>query len=323
MQPKSPMAERVMASAQPPSPTGAAAEALRINGRSFNFARAFLAAAQSRRTTVLYAFCRHVDDLADKTRDVREAKANLDRVRSQLAFSQPPSPPVADFLHLAQETNLDLAVAAALVDGVASDLELVAFETTAELLRYAYQVAGTVGLMMCSVLDVDDDHARPFAIDLGVAMQLTNIARDIHEDALSGRRYVPGPWLAGASAADIANPDALLKPRLQAAAKRLIALAETYYESAYDGFGYLPARSRFAILIAARLYRQIGLKLRRQGFAVWRGRAVVGAAERAVVAGTAVTAYLTQKRLHCRSHRHDAKLHVSMQGLAGAHEVRA
>ncbi|MEM7493511.1 MAG: phytoene/squalene synthase family protein [Pseudomonadota bacterium] len=296
-------------------------EILRKNGRSFNFARMFLTKIQGQRAARLYAFCRYVDDLADEASDPRHAKLVLDQVKSQLAGKQAPSDRVADFLNLARETNIDLDVAVALIDGVASDLETVAFETVSDLLRYAYKVAGTVGLMMCSVLDVDDPRAAPFAIDLGVAMQLTNIARDIQEDAENGRRYVPGKWLAGACANDIANPNPRLMLGLQAAAERLVQLAEIYYESAYDGLGFLPSRSRFAILIAARVYRQIGIKLKRQNFTVWRGRTVVSMAEKLAVASAAGTTYLTQSRFHRRTQDHDADLHISLQGLAGAHAV--
>lgn len=310
-----------MAYAMSASAQETAAEILRKNGRSFNFARAFLTEIQGQRAARLYAFCRYVDDVADDASDAREAKAVLDQVKSELAGVHAPSPRIADFLDLARETNIDLDAAIALIDGVASDLETVAFETVSDLLRYAYKVAGTVGLMMCSVLDVDDPLAAPFAIDLGIAMQLTNIARDIQEDAENGRRYAPADWLDGASAADIVNPDACLKPDLQAAAERLIQLAETYYESAYNGFGFLPPRSRFAILIAARVYRQIGLKLGRRKFAVWRGRTVVGTPEKIAVASAAATAYLTQRRLHHRSGRHNADLHGPLSGLTGVHEA--
>ena len=298
-----------------------AEEVLRDNGRSFNFARVFLNASHGQRAARLYAFCRYIDDIADEASDVQQAKEVLEQVRSQLAANLPPSPHVDDFIKLAEDTNIDPALAAELIDGVASDLEIVAFGTMAELLQYAYKVAGTVGLMMCCVLEVDDPRAMPFAIDLGVAMQLTNIARDIREDALNGRRYVPASWLAGASATEIANPNASLKPRLQAASQRLIELAELYYESAYNGFGFLPGRSRFAILIAARVYRQIGLKLKRRDFATWRGRAVVSTPEKIMVAGAAIFAYLTELRLHRCSHEHNAELHVSLQGFAGANQL--
>ena len=298
-----------------------AEEILRHYGRSFNFARMFLKVSHGQRAARLYAFCRYIDDIADEASDVQQAKEVLEQVRLQLAGSLPPSPRVADFIKLAKETNIELAVAEELIDGVASDLETVAFKTMAELIQYAYKVAGTVGLMMCRVLEVDDPRAMPFAIDLGVAMQLTNIARDIKEDALNGRRYVPASWLASASIEDISNPNASLKPKLQMASQRLIELAEVYYESAYNGFGFLPGRSRFAILIAARVYRQIGVKLKRRDFATWRDRTIVSTAEKIMVASAAIAAYLTEFRLHRCSFEHDAKLHVSLQGFAGTSQL--
>ena len=296
-------------------------EILRQHGRTFNFARVFLTEVQGKRAARLYAFCRYVDDIADEASDLQQAEILLDQIKLELAGKKTPSTRIADFLSLAFETNIDLEVAVALIDGVASDLDTVAFETESDLLRYAYKVAGTVGLMMCSVLDVDDHRAAPFAIDLGVAMQLTNIARDIQEDAENGRRYVPAAWLDGATAREIALPDPVLMPKLQVAAERLIQLAETYYESAYDGFGFLPSRSRFAILIAARVYRQIGVKLQRRDFAVWQGRTIVSTAEKLAVASAAGTAYLAQSRFHRRTQSHDADLHISLQGFAGAHAV--
>ena len=296
-----------------------AAEVLRKNGRSFNFARAFLTEVQGNRAARLYAFCRYLDDLADKSDDNAHAMTELDRVGRQLNKQEKPSARIADFLQLTDEVGLDLAAVHALIDGVKSDLQTVAFETEEQLLRYAYRVAGTVGLMMCAVLDVRDADAAPFAIDLGVAMQLTNIARDIREDAVNNRRYVPGPWVEGASARDIANAPTELRPHLSSAAQRLINTAETYYESASDGIGRLPARSRFAILIAARVYRQIGVKLMRQGLKVWQGRTVINRVEKIAVAGSAGLEYVASRRLHRRSARHDARLHVSLRGLAGAH----
>ena len=298
-----------------------AEEILRRNGRSFNFARVFLKRAHGQRAARLYAFCRYIDDIADEAGDVKQAIEILKQVRSQLTRNLPSSPRVADFINLAQDANIDTTTATDLIDGVASDLDTVAFETTAELLQYAYKVAGTVGLMMCRVLEVDDPRATPFAIDLGVAMQLTNIARDMREDALNGRRYVPATWLAGVSAKEIITPDASLKLRLQATSQRLIELAELYYESAYNGFGFLPGRSRFAILIAARVYRQIGLKLKRRDFATWRGRTVVSTTEKIMVAIAATATYLTDLRLHRCSLEHNAELHVTLRGFAGTNQL--
>ena len=160
---------------------------MRENGRSFHFARIFLTQAQGERAARLYAFCRYVDDLADETRNHAKALRELDDARRQLAQRTATHPRLDDFIQLAEETDIDISIAISLIDGVASDLSEVAFQSEEQLLRYAYQVAGTVGLMMCGVLGVKKKAAYPFAIDLGIAMQLTNIARDIQEDAINGR----------------------------------------------------------------------------------------------------------------------------------------
>ena len=220
-------------------------------------------------------------------------------------------------MQLSAEIDLHVATALALIDGVLLDLQSVMLETEADLLRYAYQVAGTVGLMMCNVLDVTDSKALPFAIDLGMAMQLTNIARDIREDAENGRRYLPATWVESASPNDIIRADHDLKPLLVNSATRLIELAECYYSSAYLGFGYLPLRSRFAILVAARIYRQIGLKLRRNGFQVWNGRTVVSDTEKLIVASNAAVQFITILSLHRRGQTHDSELHTTLTGFFG------
>jgi len=301
--------------------TRSAEDVLRRHGRTFSFARTFLTAEQGHKAARLYAFCRYIDDLADEAEDMAEAGHQLAHVQAQLRGEAPAGPDVADFLALAAETGMDLSIAGFLIEGVRSDLGPVAFETEADLLRYAYKVAGTVGLMMCRVLNVSDRAAYPFAIDLGVAMQLTNIARDIREDALNGRRYVPGGWVRGASADDIVRADGALRPLLAEAAHSLLDMAEHYYDSAYDGLAYLPARSRFAILIAARVYRQIGVKIKRQSYAVWQGRAMIGLPEKLSVAASAGVSYLRDRRFHQTCHQHNAGLHRALQGLTGAHRL--
>ncbi|MEO1642499.1 MAG: phytoene/squalene synthase family protein [Pseudomonadota bacterium] len=295
-----------------------ATEILRKNGRSFHFASFFLTKPQAERAARLYAFCRYIDDLADETDDKADAAHKLDSVRRQLTGQDAPDHHVSDFLDLASATNLNLAVPLSLIDGVMSDLNEVAFETEDALLQYAYRVAGTVGLMMCSVLDVKDSAAHPFAIDLGVAMQLTNIARDIMEDAKNGRRYVPGHWVDGASAEEISRPSEALKPKLSMAANTLIDLADAYYDSAYRGLGYLPLRARFAILVAARVYRQIGIKIKRHNSQVWRGRTIVSGSEKLSVASRAAGGFLAQKQLHSRHADHNANLHRALNGFLGA-----
>ena len=306
-----------MLAPRPTEYTQSPTDILRENGRSFHFARIFLTQAQGERAARLYAFCRYVDDLADETRNHAKALRELDDARRQLAHRTATHPRLDDFIQLAEETDIDLSIAISLIDGVASDLSEVAFQSEEQLLRYAYQVAGTVGLMMCGVLGVKKKVAYPFAIDLGIAMQLTNIARDIQEDAINGRRYIPAPWVNGAPATAIMEATPTIKPLLVSAADRLITLAERYYQSAYNGFGFLPARARFAILVAAKLYRQIGVKLQRNGYVVWHGRTIVNTGEKVAVAAGASWFYVTKRNLHLPANPHQSALHISLYGLTG------
>lgn len=245
------------------------------HGKSFHLASRLLGAAETRRAARLYAFCRYVDDVADESADTTAARHRLTAIEADLRRGESSDPRVADFLALARECDLDLTPARELLRGVRGDLDTVAIRDNDELRRYCYRVAGTVGLMMCDVLGVSDPRARPFAVDLGIALQLTNIARDVAEDARAGRRYLPASRIGAVAPARLAEPSPELRERLRACVAELLARAEGYYRSGEAGMAFIPARSRLAILVAARVYRAIGLKLVRREFACWRGRVVV------------------------------------------------
>lgn len=308
------------------SPQPSASDILRRHGRSFHFAARFLGAEHAARGAVVYAFCRSVDDAVDEAADADQARAALAAISRDLASGQSTTPAVAEFLALQAATGLDPRLAPLLLHGVSMDLGPVAMDDETELVRYAYHVAGGVGVMMCAALDVSDERALPFAIDLGIAMQLTNIARDVVEDAQMGRRYVPAPWLADLSAADIAAGGADLAEPVAQARRKLVGLAERYYFSAERGMGYLPPRARLAILIAARVYRAIGLKRVRQGVRQgvrrWRARTVVSGPAKLMWAARAAGAFLTQPHLHARATRHDETLHRAIADLPGADRGR-
>ena len=295
-----------------------AREVLRQHGRSFHFAGRFLGPTHGARAARLYAFCRHVDDLADEAPNPDLARTALDRLRADLGRAHSQSPEVLDLIALANETDMPLAWPAILVDGVRRDLEPVAIADARDLVLYAYRVAGVVGLMMCAVFGVRDRQAYPFAIDLGIAMQLTNIARDVLEDARMGRRYLPASWTGGASAAALAVPDAETKVQVERAVARLLSLAERYYHSAERGMGHLPPRARFAILVAARVYREIGCKLARNGHRAWAGRTQVRGPRKAFIALGAAGAYGVRRHLHRRDGIHDPRLHAALAGREGA-----
>ena len=179
-------------------------------------------------------------------------------------------------LTLMRDCRIDPSIPLDLITGVESDLGEVRLATMAELEQYCYRVAGTVGLMMTAALDVTTPEALPHAVDLGIAMQLTNICRDVREDALQGRRYLPAALVGPLDPAELVAPTGATRATAVGAVHTLLHLADRYYASGEAGLKYLPRGARFGILVAARLYRQIGHVLRRRDADCWSSRAYVG-----------------------------------------------
>jgi phytoene synthase len=261
-----------------------------------------------------------VDNVADEARDAASARLALAAIRDGLRSGQAGDPWTRAMLALQRETGMPAAPALDLIAGVESDLDEVRLADEDALVRYAYRVAGTVGLMMCAVLDVRDPRARPFAIDLGIAMQLTNIARDIGEDARMGRRYLPASWIGEVSPAAIAAPDPALELLLRTATQSLLALADHYYASGEAGLAFLPARARLAILAAARMYRAIGGRIAASGHRSWDRRAVVGPVAKAGHSLRAVLAFALSPRLHRRDAVHDGSLQSALRPMGIRHD---
>jgi phytoene synthase len=142
-----------------------------------------------------------------------------------------------------RECGIEPGIVRELIAGMASDAETVRVADEAELLRYCYRAAGTVGLMMCRVLDAPEPAAAAHAVDLGIAMQLTNLCRDVSADARMGRRYLPASLVGDIGPTELIDPSPTLQPALRAAVARLLALAETYYASGEAGLPFLPVRA--------------------------------------------------------------------------------
>ena len=253
-------------------------ESLAANGKTFDWARRFLGAKMGTNATRLYAFCRLLDDMADD--DIPDGPDRLSRIYNNLQLGgYEDDPAYASFKPFMKEMDFSPVILSALIDGLMQDqADEVCIASESDLLRYAYRVAGTVGLLMCEVLKCDDINANAHAIDLGIGMQLTNIARDVLEDARMGRRYIPGKWVNNLSPADICiaadypkSKDAQL---IRASVIRLLSLSEKYYESGAFGYRYLPWRAHFSIAIAARVYQQIGKQILATGIAWHQGRQV-------------------------------------------------
>ena len=211
---------------------------LKIYAKSFNWAGFFLPKKIYKKCSSLYDFCRTVDDIADqelkldiKIKQFKEFKDNFTNkdFNNQI---------IKNMHELIDNTGISKKVVYDLFDGVESDLKNeVKINTKKELLIYSYRVAGTVGLMMAKILKVQKQNALKAAIDLGIAMQLTNITRDVVEDNIKNRKYISS------------NFESI---------KNTLIIADGFYKSSFLSISDIPISCRFSILVARRVYRQIG-----------------------------------------------------------------
>ena len=295
---------------------------LKAKGRSFYWARHLLGEPHARRATRLYGFCRYLDDIADATPSELTAKARLKSIALAISSGEADDAAVIDMIDLMRECRIEPAVVLELVGGVSSDLSDVRVNDEPELLRYCYRVAGTVGLMMCKALDVVDPAALPRAIDLGIGMQITNICRDVVEDAVGGRRYLPVSLLGNIPPADLIAPSAAVRIRVRACIATMLDRADEYYRSGEMGICCLPFGARAGILSAARLYRAIGDEIRARDYAVWDSRAFVGAPRKLVLTASAIASVLANRSMRRVAPPHDPALHDELLGFPVARTMR-
>ena len=292
-------------------------ESLAQNGESFHWAKRFLGKKMGSEAAKLYAFCRLLDDMADG--DIENGPERLVNIRAALLEGNTNADPaLKSFAPLMEDQEFPLTVLIALIDGLLDDQrEEVIISSESELLRYAYRVAGTVGLLMCHVLDCHDPDAKAHAIDLGIAMQLTNIARDVLEDAEMGRRYLPTTWTGDISPEQIVacsnEPNSPTAQIITESVKRLLDMAERFYISGAKGFASLHWRAHISIAIAAKVYRQIGVQLANQDYIWHEGRQITTRTTKLICSLKAISGLF--KRISRRKHTHNSNLHTSLRGL--------
>ena len=241
-------------------------EILFNKGKTFYWAKFFLSKHAAQQATRLYRFCRYIDDLADEAPDKAHAFDCLNKIKVELNAGQSNDVIITDAIALFDECHISVQIQIELINGALADLALVRIKTEAQLLEYCYQMAGTVGIMMCKVLDVSEQKALFHAIDLGIAMQLTNIVRDVYADALMDRVYLPESMTGTLTPDEVIALSDSNRAKLIQASELLLEQADQYYASGYAGLVHLPFRSRVSILIAAKLYQQIGSKIKSTHF---------------------------------------------------------
>jgi len=209
-----------------------------IYSKSFNWAGFFLPKKILLKCSSLYDFCRTVDNIVDEENNLDIKKKNLLNFRNNFNNKNYNNPIIKNMWNLINDFGISIKIIDDLFNGVESDLkERVQLNSKKDLLIYSYGVAGTVGLMMAKILNVKNKNALKSAIDLGIAMQLTNISRDVVEDTKNNRLYISS------------NFDSI---------KETLKLADLFYESSFTSIKEIPFNFRFSILVARRIYRKIG-----------------------------------------------------------------
>jgi len=250
---------------------------LRNGSRSFYLASLLLPGYYRAPITALYAFCRIADDEIDQNEEHERALARLTE-RLQAVYEGRPGNHAVDraLANTVERFDIPMALPAALLEGFEWDVVGRRYCSLSDLYAYAARVAGTVGAMTAKLMGVKDPQIMARACDLGVAMQLTNIARDVGEDARAGRLYLPTDWLHSAGI----EPDAWLArpeftPELSGLIKRLLAAADTLYLRSASGIARLPLGCRPGIYAARSIYREIGMELQSRGLDSVSQRTVV------------------------------------------------
>ena len=214
---------------------------LSIYAKSFNWAGFFLPKKTYKNCSYLYDFCRVVDNIADDEGEIEIKKIKFQKFVSDFKQKNFEDPVIQNMWNIINEFNISLEIIYDLFDGIESDIKQnVKIDTRKDLLIYCYRVAGTVGLMMAKILNVSKKQSLKSAIDLGIAMQLTNISRDVIEDSKKNRSYINGNFEEINST---------------------IELADTFYKNSFYSIREIPLSFRFSILVARRIYRKIGYKI--------------------------------------------------------------
>ena len=217
---------------------------LKKHAKSFYWASFFLSKETFNKCSSLYNFCRTLDDIVDDNNKLEIKKNNFLQFKKNFMNKDLNDPIIKEMWSIINSEKISEKVVTDLFDGVETDLEeKVRINSKKELLVYSYRVAGTVGLMMSKILKVKNKEALKGAIDLGIAMQLTNIARDVCEDRDRNRQYI--------------KPDF-------SAIKETINESQIFYQKSFSSISSIPLRSRFSVIVARRVYKKIGDYILRQ-----------------------------------------------------------
>ena len=263
--------------------------------KSFFWASKFLPRNILNKVINIYSFCRIHDDLVDEGLSLNNSNdvENLKEVIKSYGVSE--------------------KIISELITGINSDINFKRYNDNYELLRYCYRVAGIVGLMMVKAMDIKSKEAKYYAIDLGIAMQLTNISRDIMQDYNNNRIYIPKD--TGITEDSFKNTTEESYRKLNKVVALILLKADIYYNSSLNGFRYIPIRSRLAILVALRIYQAIGVKIKKTGSKFLSENIYISKSEKIIIIIKAIFEFLLFFILPLHNKKHNPYLHKSLKGL--------
>jgi len=280
------------------------------HGKSFFWASWFLDKNTANKLFTVYALCRRLDDLVDTSNENSEAKEEIARVIS-LTNNNQYKETFEEFKSIDSKLHPRQDIIIEFLKGQLSDLDFKQPNDLGQLLKYCYRVAGVVGLMVCDVLDIHDSKLRYFAIDFGIAMQLTNISRDIKEDAQIGRIYLPKNETASLAIGNFRSPSNTDLIIINSSRDKLIKLADEYYQSGMYGINQLPIKIKRSFRVASNIYQGIGHKILQKGCSFNEQRVYLSKFEKL---NLTIKTFLKRSKSIGRV-LHQKKLHASLQNL--------
>jgi len=280
------------------------------HGKSFFWASWFLDKNTANKLFTVYALCRRLDDLVDTSNENSEAKEEIARVIS-LTNNNQYKETFEEFKRIDSKLHPRQDIIIEFLKGQLSDLDFRQPNDLGQLLKYCYRVAGVVGLMICDVLDIRDSKLRYFAIDFGIAMQLTNICRDIKEDAQIGRIYLPKNETASLAIGNFRSPSNTDLIIINSSRDKLIKLADEYYQSGMYGINQLPIKIKRSFRVASNIYQGIGHKILKKRYSFNEQRVYLSKFEKLELT---IKTFLRRSKF-IEKPMHEKKLHASLQNL--------
>tara|TARA_B100000035_G_scaffold315481_1_gene336874 strand:- start:50277 stop:51167 length:891 start_codon:yes stop_codon:yes gene_type:complete len=289
-------------------------QVMKTHGKTFFWASWFLEREVSNRLYAIYAFCRRIDDLVDESDNEVELSKNFYDVIKAWENNEYHNA-FDEFKGISRNYLPREEIIKEFLKGQASDLNHHQPKNINELLIYCYRVAGVVGLMVCDSIGIKDKHLKYFAIDLGIAMQITNICRDIKEDAERGRIYLPRNLIKDLTLENILSPTRQQLIAIKKARDSLLNKADLYYESGYLGIDHLPKKTARSVKIAAQLYQGIGKKMLKNKNIYLNERIYLNKIEKFLISMKTI---LKGKKIHSNK-IHNHILHNSIRKLPDSH----